>query len=472
MDFQLLRVPIENASSLFRLRQKNVEKALGKVVDAVASDTPVPASVSLSSVLAAIESAKQATVRLGAQEAERLAHLQSRIEYCRTESRPPVDLDCAIVEYLLREGHVDAGMRVYDTALTGARRSLSDAPLLLEICAAVEALRKHDLRPALQWARDNASRLRRLDSILEFALRRQEFVELVRAKELGAALEHASQHLSPAAKAAAAVEREQTGATAAAAATATSAGPRAPGGATTAGAAASGGRPATDCLQALQEVMSILAFANPVSCGVANVERFFEAGAWEELVALFKRDALAAMGFLPRSSLEYSLALGLIALKTPSCAANAGVSVDGTPISSSSSTAAAPSASTATASLARGARGDSHSSVSSLVSRPPVGRTVVIPSQSDPSCQCPLCHPLYFASSVNKLPYCRRTVTRLLDPVTHETLNEDNPPIVLPNGRVYGTRTLELLLGSDGRYLCPLTGDTFPVDAARKAFFV
>lgn len=45
------------------------------------------------------------------------------------------------------------------------------------------AIRAKDLGPALQWCEDNASRLRKLESKLEFRVRERAFLEMVRANK-------------------------------------------------------------------------------------------------------------------------------------------------------------------------------------------------------------------------------------------------------------------------------------------------
>lgn len=42
------------------------------------------------------------------------------------------------------------------------------------------AIRAKDLGPALRWCEDNASRLRKLESTLEFRVREKDFLEMVR----------------------------------------------------------------------------------------------------------------------------------------------------------------------------------------------------------------------------------------------------------------------------------------------------
>ena len=77
-----------------------------------------------------------------------------------------------------------------------------DAQELRAIDEAVGSLRRRNLDVALAWAQSHGSRLRRLESPLEFELRVQQFVELVRQGRREAAIACAQEHLGPAARAA------------------------------------------------------------------------------------------------------------------------------------------------------------------------------------------------------------------------------------------------------------------------------
>ena len=66
------------------------------------------------------------------------------------------------------------------TASPSSAQDLVDVDIFL-VCQRVEdALRAHDTAPCLSWCHDNRSKLRRLKSTLEFQVRLQEFIELVR----------------------------------------------------------------------------------------------------------------------------------------------------------------------------------------------------------------------------------------------------------------------------------------------------
>lgn len=57
---------------------------------------------------------------------------------------------------------------------------LSDMHIFAEVRQVIEALKQHDCSAALAWCADNRSRLKKIKSSLEFKLRLQEFIELVR----------------------------------------------------------------------------------------------------------------------------------------------------------------------------------------------------------------------------------------------------------------------------------------------------
>ncbi|CAM9939393.1 unnamed protein product, partial [Hapterophycus canaliculatus] len=69
---------------------------------------------------------------------------------------------------------------------------------LFERAKEVEAaIRAKDLGPALRWCEDNASRLRKLESTLEFRVRERAFLEMVRANKKEEAVQYARDYLQP-----------------------------------------------------------------------------------------------------------------------------------------------------------------------------------------------------------------------------------------------------------------------------------
>jgi macrophage erythroblast attacher len=450
-----------------------VEKVVSKVQEDIAA-VPDESHVGVSEVLmrlaGRLTELRDQIAAWTVQEAAALSTLQQRVAYMRCSDRPSLDLDVAIADHLLRSGHLAAARAVHRAALDETQRSLVDMDALTAVHAAAAALRRHDLSPALAWVHDNASRLRRVDSVLEFALRRQEFIELVRAGHRSAAMDHAGTHLAPAAKAAAAAaaerekERERDGVVAGDAGASGRAGPTV--------TDASGGRtsPGAACLTQLQQVMSVLAFGDPATCGVPDVERMFADAAWETLDRHLRRDAALALGLPARTPLEVHVAVGLTALKTLACVPNAGNSGLERAVTAGTGNSVSPGSGAA-------AVGPPRSLSPSGPARPAAAaaaysaRTVTLPPRAEHA--CPACHPLYFAAVLPHVPHCRRSVSRLLCPVTREAMDENNPPVVLPNGRMYGRRTVQLLSSADHQQvLCPRTGELFRLADTRRAYIM
>jgi macrophage erythroblast attacher len=49
-------------------------------------------------------------------------------------------------------------------------------------------------------------------------------------------------------------------------------------------------------------------------------------------------------------------------------------------------------------------------------------------------------------------------------------MDENNPPMILPNGQVYCWAALTEMNRLKGKIVCPVTNETFPMSAVRKAF--
>jgi macrophage erythroblast attacher len=109
----------------------------------------------------------------------------------RWESRR---LDTLVVDHLLREGRIDAAEALARDA--GVER-LADTEIFRQRGRIVERLREHSTAEALAWCADHRSRLKKVDSDLEFHLHLQNFIELVRAGDTAAAVAEARANLAP-----------------------------------------------------------------------------------------------------------------------------------------------------------------------------------------------------------------------------------------------------------------------------------
>lgn len=100
-------------------------------------------------------------------------------------------LDRMVVEYFLRNGY-------YNAALTLAEKSeikdLTNIDIFLTSREVEKSLSDHETSKCLMWCHDNKSKLRKLKSNMEFNLRIQEFVELIRNDRRMDAIKHARKY--------------------------------------------------------------------------------------------------------------------------------------------------------------------------------------------------------------------------------------------------------------------------------------
>lgn len=102
-------------------------------------------------------------------------------------------LDRMIVEYFLRNGY-------YNAALTLSERSgikdLTNIEIFLTSREVEKSLAKRETAKCLSWCHDNRSKLRKFKSNMEFNLRMQEFIELIRSDKRIDAIKHARKHFT------------------------------------------------------------------------------------------------------------------------------------------------------------------------------------------------------------------------------------------------------------------------------------
>uniref|UniRef100_A0AAY5KM22 E3 ubiquitin-protein transferase MAEA n=1 Tax=Esox lucius TaxID=8010 RepID=A0AAY5KM22_ESOLU len=83
---------------------------------------------------------------------------------------------------------------------------------------------------------------------------------------------------------------------------------------------------------------------------------------------------------------------------------------------------------------------------------------------------CPVC-----SKSLNKLaqplPMAHCANSRLVCKISGEVMNENNPPMMLPNGYVYGYNSL-LSIRQDDKVICPRTKEVFNFSQAEKVYIM
>ncbi|OAE26085.1 hypothetical protein AXG93_1480s1090 [Marchantia polymorpha subsp. ruderalis] len=161
-------------------------------------------------------------------------------------------------------------------------------------------------------------------------------------------------------------------------------------------------------MKELQQAMATLAFKSNTDC--ASYKILFDVKQWDNLVQQFTQEFYKLYGMTMEPLLNIHLQAGLSALKTPSCYEE--------------------------------------------------GCT-----KEDPLLQ------ESFRQLAEPLPFSKHVHSKLVCFISKELMNEDNPPLVLPNGYVYSRKAMEeMAKNNQGRITCPRTGHSCNFVELSKAY--
>lgn len=292
-------------------------------------------------------------------------------------------LDRMLVDYLLREQYPRTAALLSQTRhLDG----LVDRELFSEMDAVEATLmpapaddrtgavsKPASCATALAWCTENKAALKKAKSTLEFELRLQEYIELVRVRtpaSLQQAISYARRHLVPYCE-------------------------------------------ESELRSTVFRALGLLA-CDPTTHGDLYPE--FGPDRWAGLRTKFRATALQIHSLPAQATLHLALSAGLSALKVPDC-------------------------------YGRGLR-----------------------PRANPD--CPVCAPDRLGQLATEVPWSHHVNSTLICRVTGRVMNDDDPPLVLPNGAVYSSSgIMELARASPpGQVTDPASGVSFNVADARKMF--
>lgn len=134
-----------------------------------------------------------------------------------------------------------------------------------------EDLAQHKTTKCILWCTDNKSKLRKINSNIEFQLRVQEFIELIRNDQRAEAVKYSRKYLT--------AFKEQ--------------------------------------MDEISEVMALLAY--PVNTTIEKYKNLFNENRWNDLVLSFRNENYRLFQLSNQSLLSVAVQAGLSALKTPQC---------------------------------------------------------------------------------------------------------------------------------------------------------
>ncbi len=188
-----------------------------------------------------------------------------------------------LVEHFLRSGFYHSAIKLAKSANI---EELTNISLFLVAKDVEEALGKRDTSKCLAWCHDNKSKMRKMKSTLEFNVRLQEYIELVKAGKKLEAVTHARKHLCAAAAVSSSpsssnlVEEQQH-------------------------------------LAMVQQAMALLAF--PTDTRVEPYASLFKEDRWQRLIEQFRAENYRLFQLSSQSVFSVALQAGLSGLKTNQC---------------------------------------------------------------------------------------------------------------------------------------------------------
>ncbi|CAL5874110.1 uncharacterized protein PFLUO_LOCUS8397 [Penicillium psychrofluorescens] len=218
LDQPLLRLPHELARKNFKTVQRTVEREKEYVLPALKdaanaslnnTHTPDQTLAALDAMISRMQGLKRKMENL--QDEEKKIQIQSRkrIQHLETLHKIPsladvkydqwsrVRLDRLLVDHMLRSGYSESAKQL---AQEKGVEDLVDLGVFTQCQRVVESLRRGETKEALQWCSENKAALKKSQHNLEFELRLQQYIELVRSQDKKKKLEaimHAKKYLIP-----------------------------------------------------------------------------------------------------------------------------------------------------------------------------------------------------------------------------------------------------------------------------------
>ncbi|KAL3672075.1 hypothetical protein V7S43_002739 [Phytophthora oleae] len=448
LSYPLVRVPFEGASKSFRLYHKQLTRELALTtaqIEALDGDGQQPGH--RMDVDAAIDTLTELAKKLrGLKQSakDKTLEQQSDLESCVTRTQyletleqakiggDPSINDRLIADYLLGQGYLESAKIIEDTKDI---HGLVDYDLHEECQVVLKDLQAHHTDKAITWCSQNGSRLRRLQSPLEFHLRLQDFIEFVRAHKPLEAVQYVRTHLTPLAM----QPEKQTLRDAA--------------------------------IGEVQVAMATLAFESPETCGIDAYEKVFAMDRWLALEKMFRKTFNDVYGMHDPPSLCIALHAGLSTLNTRACHLTRDANLKARLAHSGTRCKRQRRESEGAGAVENEYSG---SETDELIFRSGgVSKNDTVANSTDskkrkytrvesPVPVCPACSEVG-SQLCTGLPFAYHPHSRLVCRVTQSLMDEHNPPLVLPNGQVYSKKGIELLTqrSTDGTIKCVDTQDVF-----------
>ncbi|KAI9677536.1 MAG: GID complex subunit containing RING finger motif [Caeruleum heppii] len=292
LDQSLLRLPYELARKNFKSSQRAVERDREHVLSMLKSTTnaalegvqsPSQTMASLDVMITRMQGLKRKLEGYHDEEQTIHKHARKRIQHLQDLYEIPsladvkydewsrVRLNRLLVDYLLRSGYGESAVTL---AKEKGIEELVDIGVFMQCYKIQSSLKAGKMQECLLWCSENKQALKKIENNLEFQLRLQQYIELVRTGEPTKLLEathHARRFLAP----------------------------------------------YTTQTAEVRQAAGLLAF--PANTPTEPYRSLYSYTRWEHLANLFLQTHHALFALPARPLLHIALSAGLSSLKTPSC---------------------------------------------------------------------------------------------------------------------------------------------------------
>ncbi|XP_055323278.1 E3 ubiquitin-protein transferase MAEA [Sitodiplosis mosellana] len=291
MEYSTLKVPYEILNKKFRIAQKTLDRELSQIQNVTSelergleSKSAGEITRLLGGVVERLQVLKRKADESISDELSAVQACKRRLDHVRqsvAQNIPPelhvaysnewkqTRLDRMIVEHFLRLGYYETAERL---AVRKGIKDLTNLEIFQTTREVEEDLRRHNTAKCIAWCNDNKSKLRKISSNIEFQLRVQEFVELIRCDDRLGAVKHARKFFP-------AFENDQ--------------------------------------LKEISQCMALLAFQ--INTDVEPYKSLFDIARWDDLVINYRMENYRLFQLSSQSVLSVVVQAGLSALKTPQC---------------------------------------------------------------------------------------------------------------------------------------------------------
>ncbi|XP_026473200.1 macrophage erythroblast attacher [Ctenocephalides felis] len=293
LEHPTLKVPYEVLNKKFRIAQKTLDREMSHVQSAAAElekNLSIKNAGEISKLIGGVveklqvlkrkaEESISEEIQAGYVCKRRLEHLKQHVApnpvFSPEVSQAAMNhwrhirLDRMLIEHFLHHGYYESAEKL---ATTTNLRDLTNVDIFRMSREVEQDLAKHRTAKCAAWCADNKSKLRKLNSTMEFKLRVQEFVELIKADRRLDAVKFARKQFP-------AYEKDQ--------------------------------------LCEIGHCMALLAF--PVTTTLEPYRSLFDPSRWTDLVIQFRHENYRLYQLGSQSVLAVALQVGLSALKTPQC---------------------------------------------------------------------------------------------------------------------------------------------------------